>query len=101
MHRIPKVLFWIFLAFIVKLMSPLFFAFLQPMKRLHMRCLAKAFISGTGWGGDEAVAEIIMQIPDCEIVLKDIVKIEESGGIKDSVHSRLLKYAEMRKNHNN
>ena len=85
-----QLMFWAALSWVCEGLVYLFPFFVKQLRRNRVRCLALAFLCGTGWGGDEFAVELIQGVDAQEQILEELVSIRQRRGRDAGLNGMLL-----------
>ena len=85
-----QLMFWASLSWACEGLVYLFPFFSKQLRRNRMRCLALAFLSGTGWGGDDFAIEMVQNVEGHEEILEDLVSFRQQKGRDAGLYGMLL-----------
>ena len=87
---LTQLMTWAALSWLFAGLVYLFPVFSRRLQRNRMRCLARAFLSGTGWGGDDFAIELIQAVQDHERILEELVSLNQQKGRDAGLYGMLL-----------
>lgn len=85
-----QLMFWAALSWVCEGLVYLFPVFAKQLRRNRMRCLALAFLSGTGWGGDDFAIEMVRNVEGHDAVLEELVSARKRKGRDAGLYGMLL-----------